>query len=152
MEDGLALGAGLLIFVVVVAITVLIVWLIYSAQKVIPPQHRRIEPGMIWLLLIPLFNLVWNFFVFLRVPESYQSYFASIGRHDVGDCGRNLGLWYAICVICSIIPVIGMIAGLASLVLLILFLVKITGLKKQVGTVAPGGFPVGYTAPPPPQA
>ena len=46
-----------------------------------------------------LFNLVWVFIVFQRVPESYQRYFASVGRNDVGDCGKSIGLWYAICVV-----------------------------------------------------
>src|SRR5689334_14549782 len=72
-------GFGLIVTVVVCA-------LLYNAQSAIPPEHRRIEPGMVWLLLIPLFGLIWNFFVFQRIPESYQSYFYSMGRTDVGDC------------------------------------------------------------------
>jgi hypothetical protein len=83
------------------------------------------EPGLVWLLLIPVFNLVWIFFVVLKIPESYQSLFYSRGRTDVGDAGRGLGLAYAICAVvsmgCSIIPCIGGIPALATLVLLILF-------------------------------
>src|SRR5436305_313793 len=71
--------AFLIAMLVGIAINVVICFLLYNAQNAIPPQFRKIEPGMIWLLLIPLFNLVWNFFVYLRIPESYQAYFQSIG-------------------------------------------------------------------------
>jgi hypothetical protein len=130
------------------AISVVVCLLLYNAQNAIPPEHRKIEPGMIWLLLIPLFNLVWNFFVFLRIPESYESYFRSIGR-DVGDAGKKIGLAYAICAACSIIPCVGPFAGLAGLVLLIIFLVKIYQLKGQIGVPA-GGFPVSPPSSAPP--
>ena len=72
-------------------------------------------------------------------------------EHDVGDAGRGMGLAYAICAACSIVPCVGIFAGLAALVLLIIFLVKIYGLKAQIGAPA-GGFPVQPNqTPPPPQ-
>ena len=139
-----------LIIVVVWGILIAICYLLYKAQSAIPPEHQKIPPGQIWLLLIPLFNIVWNFIVFQRIPESFQSYFHSRGRGDVGDAGKQLGLWFAICYACSIIPCVGTIAGLAGLVLLVMFLVKVWDLKKQVeqGGMGPGAFP----AMPPPQA
>ena len=138
----LALGVvGMVLILVLVglAIAIVICLLLYTAQKRVPMEHRRIEPGLVWLLLIPIFNYVWNFFVFLKIPESYQSYFRAQGRTDVGDCGRSLGQWYAICAAVGFaggfIPVVNCFAGLiglASLVLLIIFLIKITGLKNQI--------------------
>jgi hypothetical protein len=133
------------------AISILVCFLIYNAQAALPPQFQRIPAGQVWLLLIPLFNLVWNFFVFPRVSESYQTYFNSQGRTDVGDAGRGLGVGYSICAAITVIPCpcVGGIAGLAALVLLILFLVKIYGLKAQIGSPG-GGFPVYPNQPPPP--
>jgi hypothetical protein len=133
------------------AISILVCFLIYNAQAALPPQFQRIPAGQIWLLLIPLFNLVWNFFVFPRVAESYQAYFNSQGRTDIGDAGRGIGLGYAICAAVAIVPCIGIFAGLAALVLLIIFLVKIYGLKAQLAAPG-GGFPVypNQTPPPPP--
>ena len=140
---GITIGLG---------ISIVICLMLYKAQEAVPVEHRRIEPGMIWLSLIPLFNLFWNFKVFTKVPESYQSYFNSVGRTDVGDCGRQLGLWYAICAACAIIPCLGMFAGIASLGLLIMFLVKIYQLKGQLNQLGTGGFPLtpGSMPPPPP--
>ncbi len=120
---------------VVIAIHILICYLLWSAQKRVPPQFRKIEPGLIWLLLIPIFPLVWNFFVYPKIAASYKAYFDSIGRTDVGACGGDLGLGYSIVFACSIVPYLGMLTGLAALILLILFLVKILDLKNQIPPV-----------------
>ena len=124
------------------AINAVVCLLLYNAQMAVPQEHRKIEPNMIWLLLIPLFNLVWNFFVFLRIPESYQSAFAVRGAPHKGVGERNNGLAYSICAACSIIPCINILTGLASLVLVIIFLVQIYNLKTQLQAAIGGGFPV----------
>lgn len=139
-EDLIALGAFLLVMgialAVMFAISIVICAMLYVAQSRVPAEHRKIEPLMIWLLLIPLFNLVWNFFVFQRIPASYKSYFNAQGRADVGDCGQQIGLWYAICAAASIVPCVNYLAGPASLVLLIIFLVKVFGLRQQIPLTA----------------
>ena len=115
-----------------VAVAVVICFLIFDALKRLPPSFRKMDPAMVWLLLIPCFNVIWNFFVFPKVSDSYSAYFASQGRTDVGDAARGLGMAYAICSACAMVPCVGYVAGPASLVLLIIYLVKITGLKNQV--------------------
>ncbi len=146
--------AGLPILIVVVvalvalvisyAILAVICWILSGCYQRIPQPHRQMEPGMVWLLLIPCFNVVWIFFVYLRLSNSFKSYFNSIGRTDVGDCGFNLGLAYCICAVLSAIPYLGACIGLAALVLLILYLVKVTDLKRQIPENP------GLLAPPPP--
>jgi hypothetical protein len=140
----IALALGILLFTVVimVAISVLICLLIYLPYQQVPAEHQKMAPGLVFLLLIPFFNIIWNFIVFLRIPESFQSYFASQGRTDVGDCGRQIGLWYAICGVAAIVPCVNYVAGPAALVLFIIFLVKIWGLKGEIAVAAvppPGG-------------
>jgi hypothetical protein len=131
-----------------IALNVLICWLLMNDLKRVPPAHRKMEPGLVWLLLIPCFHLVWNFFVFLRLPESYRSYFTSTGRGDGTDYGRSLGLAFAICAACSIVPFVNYLAGPAALVLLIIVLVKFNGYKNQI----PVGAEAGAVPPPPPPA
>ena len=131
------------------AINVVVCLLLYNAQMAVPQEHRKIEPNMIWLLVIPLFNLVWNFFVFLRIPESYQSAFAARGAAHKGVGERNIGLAYCICAACSIIPCVNILTGLASLVLVIIFLVQIYNLKTQLQSSMAGGFPVNPPTNPP---
>ena len=122
----------LMMLLVMFAISVFICYLLWNAQKQVPAKFRKVEPNAIWLLLIPLFNLVWNFFVVPKIAESYKAYFDSIGRTNVGTCGREFAFYYCIAAICCFIPVLGSLAGLAGLVLLILFLIKIYDLKKQI--------------------
>ncbi len=129
----LAIGIMLLIGL---AINIVICALLYVAQKRVPAEHRKIDPLAVWLLLIPLFNLVWNFFVYRRIPQSYCSYFNAQGVQGKGDCGETIGLWLAICYACSIIPCVNYIAGPAALVLLIIFLVKIMGLRGEIPEAA----------------
>ena len=129
---GVILVAAVVGLVIGIAISVVISLLITSALKVVPQQYREIEPGMVWLLLIPLFNLIWNFFVFPKVSRSFQKYFAAQGKSEHGDCGEKIGFWYAICGACCIIPCVNYLAGPAALVLLIIYLVKIHGLKTFV--------------------
>lgn len=130
---GLIFGVvGLIVLVVFFVIYILICLLLSKCFERIPPEFRKQEPNMVWLLLIPCFPLVWNFFVYPRLAESYQAYFASQGVTDVGDCGRGIAMGYCICAACSLIPYIGALPGMASLVLLIIFLVKANELKNRI--------------------
>lgn len=132
-----AVFAGLLVvlavvFIVSLAISVVVLWLVYTCYARIPARHRQLEPWQAFLSLIPVFNLVWNFLVFPRLGKSYKSYFAEQGRTDVGDCGEQVGLWYAICVVLACAPCVQYLAGPAALILLIVFLVKVLTLKGQI--------------------
>lgn len=140
----LVLLFGLIVFVVSLAIGIGILWLIFDALSAVPEPYRKMTPGLVFLMLIPLFNLVWVFFVVNRVPASFKLYFEGIGRPQPGDYGQAMGLTAAICMVVSIVPFIGFIAGLVFLVCIILFLVKITALKQQVraGGGAARGFEV----------
>ena len=87
---------------------------------------------MVWLLMIPLVNIVWNFFVYPKISESFQSYFNAQGRTDVGDCGKSLSMTFCILACTSVIPYLGACTGLAALVIWIIVLVKFSGLKSQL--------------------
>ncbi len=129
---------GGLLFVIFIAaliglaIGIAILYLVFSCYQRIPAQHRQMEPWQVWLLLIPLFNIVWNFFVYPKLAKSYQSYFAEQGRTDVGDCGEKISLWYAICAALACIPCVNYIAGPAALILFIIVLVKAWTLRGQI--------------------
>jgi hypothetical protein len=116
----LCYGAFILL---VFAVNIFVIYLLYTCFQRIPLQYRLMEPGMVWLLLIPLFNIVWVFFVLIRLSRSYQGYFAAQGRTDVGDCGEALGLWALI---------LHFLCFPVGLVLLIIYLVKVIGLKNQI--------------------
>ena len=119
-------------FVVGLAISIVVLYLLYSCFERIPLPHRQMESWQVWLLLIPCFNLVWNFFVYPKLARSYQTYFAEQGRTEFGDCGEQIGLWFAICAVAACVPFVNYIAGPAALVLFIIFLVKALTLKGHI--------------------
>lgn len=114
------------------AIAVLICWLVYDALGAVPREHRKLEPGLVWLLLIPCWNVIWAFFVFPPVARSFAGAFAARGITTEGDAGESLGLWLAICGAALFVPILNWFAGVAYLVLLILFLVKVRASKAKL--------------------
>jgi len=127
-----SLVGGIVGLVIFLGIMIAIILMVQSVYKRIPPEHREMEPGMVWLLLIPCFNVIWNFFVFPKLSSSLKSYFYTIGRTDVGDCGGGLGLAYAILSAVSIIPYLNCLTFPAAIIILIIYLVKVTSLKNQI--------------------
>jgi hypothetical protein len=124
---------ALVVFVISLAMAVAVCLIVTSALARVPVEHRKMEPGQVWLLLIPCFGLVWNFFVFQRVPDSFRSYFEARGRTEFGDCGRGLGLAYAITAVLCTLPLVNYLAAPACLVLLIVSLVRFHELKRHLG-------------------
>jgi len=106
-------------------ILVWILWFVYTCYEAIPPEHRKMSSGLVWLMLIPCFGLIWMFFVFPGLARSYQSYFAAKGVTDVANCGETLAWLYCIFTITICLSPIG-------LILLIVFLVKAAELKRRV--------------------
>lgn len=126
-------------FLISVAIWVVVCLILYSAMKRVPAAHRRAEPGLAWLLLIPVFNLVWNFIYLPKVSESLASALAAQGDTTAGDAGGQLALVYAILMAIAtagaFIPIVNCFSGVASLagfVILIIYLVKVNGLKNRL--------------------
>lgn len=101
----------------------------------IPPQHRKQEPGMVWLIIIPFVNLVWSFFVFPKIAESFQSYFAEQGDTSVGDCGKQLSLYFCICYLLNIVPGLNCIMWIPALILLVMVMLKFSELKNKIAVV-----------------
>lgn len=124
-----AIGIGI---VVSIAITIVLCILFKKNYESIPAQFRLMEPNQVWLMLIPLFNMVWIYFVVLRLSDSYRAYFENKGDFSNGDCARSIGLWYAICTSCSMVPCLNYLAGPAALVLLIIYMVKVFALRTKI--------------------
>jgi len=128
MQNGDAEAAAVIfffmvVFAVMLAINIFVCWLLYRANEALPVAHRKIESWQAFLLLIPLFNLVWNFILFSRISGGFQSFFQSKNDASVGDCGAAIGLWTSICAI---------FCGPIWLILMVVYLVKVSGLRTRV--------------------
>jgi hypothetical protein len=97
-----------------------------NALKKCDASVRQMEPGMVWLLLIPVFSLVWNFFVVTGIGKSMGAEFRRRGItcHEPYPA-QSVGMAMAICQCCCIIPILNILAGLAGLVLWIVYWVKV---------------------------
>ncbi len=98
-----------------------------NTMKVISPENRKMPPSNVWLMLIPLFNIVWQFIV---VEKIAQSIYAECVRLNIPvDDNKptySIGLAWNICSLLFFIPFLG---GLAALVMWILYWVKVNEFK-----------------------
>jgi hypothetical protein len=131
-------GAGLLVltlfFIVALAVGVFVCYQLYLTAARLPEANRKLVPATVFLLLVPLVNMVWLFFVVLKLTEGYKQYFAGQSKTDVGDCGQAVGLGWAIAGIATVLPVLHVPAALAALVLMVIYLVKMSQLRALVTT------------------
>lgn len=104
------------------------------ALKSCANETRFMTPSSVWCLLIPLFSIVWNFFVTSRVSRSLQAEFQRRGIPAMHDCGKGIGLAYSVCSACSVIPFVGFVTAIVALVLWIVYWVKIVDLTRQLET------------------
>lgn len=132
-------------FCVFLLIGLAVIYFLQTCYARIAPEHRQMEPAMVWLLLIPLFNIVWMFFVYLRLAKSFQGAYAAQGRSE-GDCGEKIALIYCITACAAMIPCVNLIAGPAALVLLIIVLIRFNGLKSGLANPPAAGSGTGTGA------
>jgi len=138
-EAGAAVATAFIIIagvgcVIGLAIQAFVCWLLSGWLKRVPAEHRKQEPGMVWLLMIPLFPLIWNFWVYPKIAESFDSYFAS--KSEAAESAGGMARLYCILAACSLpvgfIPILGGLFGIGVLVLWIILLVKLHGLSKKL--------------------
>jgi hypothetical protein len=48
-----------------------------NTLALVHPQFRKLEPGLVWLAMIPAFGIVWQFVVVFAVARSLRSEFYS---------------------------------------------------------------------------
>lgn len=139
-SDGAMIGIIAIATIVGVALGLIpIIFYLLTLQKTlkeVSPQNQKLPPGQVWLILIPLFGLVWSFIVVNRIADSLKAEFAEKGLETAEDRpGFNIGLAYCILYCCSIVPVLGVFAGLGGLICWIIYWVKIAGYKTQLQQV-----------------
>jgi hypothetical protein len=151
-KDLLALGGGLLAFaclLIAVGLVILVCYLLtlQTALSRVSPRNRLMEPGSVWLMLIPCVNFIWQFVIAVRVPDSLRNEFRDRGRDDGSDYGKSLALTQCVLGIVNIfignilgrVPEFAVMAnliagviGIVGLVIFIVFWVKIAGYSSQL--------------------
>ena len=131
-----ALGAFIFVFALAgLAVGIFYILTLQRALNRCSPASRTMSPGLTWLLLIPLFGLIWQFFIVLAISKSVRNEFNARGvLNEEPEPGKAIGLAMAICTCASIVPLIGVVASLAGLVLWIVYWVKVADLAKKLET------------------
>lgn len=97
------------------------------------PEVRTMEPGLVWLNLIPLVSLVFSFFIVFALSDSLRGEYARRGLAlPEAEPGKSLGLAMCICMCCGLIPFLGLLASLAGLVLWNMYWVKIAEYSRML--------------------
>jgi hypothetical protein len=120
----------MVLFVVAGIMLLPVILYILTLQKVLnkcAPGSRTLDPGMVWLLIVPFVNLIFNFFVVFGLAKTLGNEFRRRGT-PVADPtpGQTIGLAMCICFACGIIPVLGLLASVAGTVLWIIYWLKIS--------------------------
>lgn len=124
-------------FIIAIIAMACIIWLIptilylktlQDTLKEISVENRMLPPTNVWLLLIPLFNLVYIFFVVKAISDSLYLEYAKYGIGNTEKPTYNVGLAMAILHICFIIP----FAGLAGFICWILYWIKVNDCRKEI--------------------
>jgi hypothetical protein len=136
---------GIFVLVCIVIALVPAIFYLLTLQKTLnkcAPGARTMEPGMVWLLLIPIFGIVWHFLIVTNMAKSLAAEFARRGVPSPEPTpGQPIGMAMCICICCGIIPFLGILASLAGLALGIVYWIKIAGYSKLLDVpqaVAPG--------------
>ena len=118
-----------IVFVVCILFLIPAIFYLLTLQSALgkcPPPSRTMDPAMVWLLLIPIFSLIWGFFVVMALAKSLGNEFRRRGIPTPDPLpGQSLGMAMCICACCGIIPLLGVLASLVALVLWIMYWIKI---------------------------
>lgn len=90
-------------------------------------ENRRMQPEQVWLSLIPIFGIVWQYFIVSRVADSLYLEFRKRNIYvPEQKPGYNFGIAYCILISVSIIPMIGLLSVIGAAVCWVIYWVKIS--------------------------
>jgi hypothetical protein len=122
----------LIIIFLLITVVPLIFFLLnlQNTLQVISEENRRMSPSNVWLMLIPFFNIVWQFIMVARIADSIS---AECTRLNIpvkeNRPTYGIGLAWNICNCVTFIPIIG---GFSALITLILYWVKVSEFKNLI--------------------
>ncbi len=131
---GLAIGYGILI---------LFCLTLKNTIEAADVQNRAVEPGKVWLMLIPVFSMVYPFFLFPKISTTIKNQLEQNNAAESGDYALMLGRAFpTLYLLQLVIPndTISSLVSLAGFVCFIIFWVKMGGYKsKLIATRHDGG-------------
>jgi len=120
---------------IIAGIAIMIFWLVVMNKSIDQVSHdiRKMEPGAVWLCLIPLFGLIWQFMVISAVADGIAKELLvrnMLPREE--KPAYAMGLTGCILISFCIIPYIGPAFGLIGLIFMIVHAVKISAYSREL--------------------
>lgn len=98
----------------------------------VAPANRLMTPNQAWLLMVPFFNIYWNFAVASRLADSLTNEFYDRKIAEEENPGRAAGIWYAWLFLLTNIPLppfILVAVFLLSIIYFIVYWVKVSNFR-----------------------
>ena len=125
--------------IVVAILLIPFIFYLLTLQKALnrcAPENRAMAPGLVWLMFIPLFNMIWHFIVVINIAKSLGAEFQKRGIAEEPKPGQTVGMVMCILNVCGIIPLLGILCSLGALVCWIIYWVKIAGFSAKIAVPA----------------
>ena len=110
----------------------LIIRAISKTIKAIDPEYRAQAPGMAWLLLIPVFNVIWFFFLLKSIKSGFLKMHENRRISQPIDTGYAYGIAMGCCWAAIFIPKLIFIALIPMFVFSILHWTKLNNARKRL--------------------
>lgn len=123
------------IFFFISGLIVMLIWLIVMNKALDQVSHdlRRMEPGAIWLCLIPVFGFVWQFMVTNAVSEGIAKELLArnmLPKEEKPAYGYGLSGCILLC--CCFVPYVGVCIAIIGLALMVVHMIKITEYNSEL--------------------
>ncbi|MFM7769689.1 MAG: hypothetical protein ACKO8Q_03965, partial [Bacteroidota bacterium] len=115
-----------------IAIAVMYLLTLQNLLKQISPENRKVEPSNVWLMLIPIFNWFYPFFLYPNISDSIKNEYLKRGLSADGNFARSIGVAMPVLGLCAFIPVIGAFCSLANFILWIIYWIKMADYKNKL--------------------
>lgn len=132
----MALSAVQLIFLLLVpGVIIIAVFYLKNLQDLLnecSARNQQVPPSNVWLMFIPIFNIIYPFILYPKITESIKREFEDRKSPQQGDYLKGIGIAMPVLNVCGFIPVIGGIAGLANIILFIIYWIRSSEFKNQL--------------------
>lgn len=131
------------IFIVLLLALIPAIFFLLTLQKTLKAiayESRLMQPGQVWLLLIPLFNLVWIFITVIRISDSIKNECERLNI-AVNETRPTYGIGLAMSILyiagsglyqSRIIQIAGTLLSLAGVICWIIYWVKVNDYRKLI--------------------
>jgi hypothetical protein len=131
-EETVVIIAVLIGAAIGITINVFYLLTLQNVLKEVSNENRLVPAANVWLMFIPLFNLIYPFILYPKISDSIRNEYAARGLDAKGDFARQLGIALPILGLSGVIPFIGILASIANLILFIIFWVKMGEFKNEL--------------------